>query len=483
MTGRPGSMPTVAWWDGEAVPAWCAAQTCALGPTLADLLKWPRGDGGGIVALQDAQGLAALLPLSVQQRKIRGVPLTVAALVGDDFFDYLPGVCRPGFSLTDATPALRSWGRRQGWDALELRHQWPINGISAEDPQWQLFSNRFFDAAQDAAGWAFLTRKDSLKRHRNRAKRFLGYGVEHYRGEIPEAILAEAAALHRERWGFDGIASLFDAPGRAALYRQRAAQAWVTVVRDGAVAMAVHLGFRHGDAVLWHTPVVNIRYLDHSPLEVLLLETVEACAREAVQVLDFGLGDEAYKERFSNSVRVVGNFLLPLTWRGGLAGLLRRQAWLQGGGARLRHWLERCRWRGAAGGEPQRYGKSLASVGAEGRAWRSLDDFPAFVDFARSQGMPIRREHYERFRRGLIYLCRADEPSSGSGLWGRFEGETGCLEVEWPGGTAGEATEDALAALQSWAVAQRASRLVLELPAGRSVDSPLVRAGFARQSG
>jgi len=476
--------PSVAWWSGESVPDWCQEETDVLGPTLADLLEWPVGESGGIVALRDAQGLAAVLPLVVQRRRVRGVPLTVAALAGDDFFDYLPGVCRPDVSLVEAAAPLQAWGRRQGWDALELRHQRPGTGEGAADSRFFSFTNRFFDAALDAAGWSFLTRKDSLKRHRNRARKSLSYGVEHYRGEIPGAVLAEAAALHRERWGFDAVPSLFEAPGREALYRLRAALAWVTVVRDGAAAVAVHLGFRHGDVVLWHTPVVNIRYLDYSPLEVLLLETAEACAREAVRVLDFGLGDEAYKTRFSNGERPVANFLLPISRRGRLAGFLRRQSWLQGGQARLRGVLARCRWWPSAAGGRRRYAKSLSAPPGDMAAWRVLDDFPAFVDYARAHGMAIRREHYERFRRGQCFLWRASDKSPAQGLWCTFEPEPACLAVDWPEeGGAGADVAATLDSLQSWAAGRGVVRLALDVSAkDKMTGLSLARLGFSPQA-
>lgn len=469
-----GNALRVSWWDWEAqagLPAWCATQTCTLSPSLAELLDWPRAQGG-VVALYDAQGLAALLPVSVERRRLRGVPLTVAALPGENFFDYLPGICRPGVNGAAVWQALRPWGRHLGWDALELRHQIAVAGGN----DWQCFSNRVFTADQDSKGWAFLTRKESLKRHRNRARKSLNYRVEQYRNEIPAALLDEVANLHQERWRFDGIDSLFVEPGRNALYQRQAARAWVTVVRDGTAIVAAHIGFRHGDVLLWHTPVINIRYLDYSPLEILLLETAEACSGEGMLALDFGLGDEAYKARFSNSERPVGNGLWPLTVRGHLVALLRRQAWLDGGGARLRTFLASLR--------PIRrtdnavlYTKSLA-VAADGEgSWQVFADFAQFVDQARAQHWPLQRSAYDGYRQGLQALAHADGPLCG---WVAFRPEQSGAKITWMPEAAGEIENSSrLVTLEAWASARGLSELSIEL-ADRSSMPTLLRAGWCR---
>ena len=67
--------------------------------------------------------------------------------------------------------------------------------------------------------------------------------------------------------------------------------------------IAWNYGFRFLDSWFWYLPTFYIQYEQSSPGSCLLwLLTEEACADPSVKRMDLGLGDEAYKERFSNDV-------------------------------------------------------------------------------------------------------------------------------------------------------------------------------------
>jgi CelD/BcsL family acetyltransferase involved in cellulose biosynthesis len=67
--------------------------------------------------------------------------------------------------------------------------------------------------------------------------------------------------------------------------------------------VAWNYGFRFSDSWFWYLPAFQIEYEESSPGSCLLrLLTEEACADSSVKRLDLGLGDEAYKERFSNAI-------------------------------------------------------------------------------------------------------------------------------------------------------------------------------------
>ena len=68
-------------------------------------------------------------------------------------------------------------------------------------------------------------------------------------------------------------------------------------------AVAWNYGFRFFGCWLWYLPTFQIQYEESSPgLCLLRLLTEEACADPSVERFDLGLGDEAYKERFSNAI-------------------------------------------------------------------------------------------------------------------------------------------------------------------------------------
>ncbi len=67
--------------------------------------------------------------------------------------------------------------------------------------------------------------------------------------------------------------------------------------------VAWNYGFRFFDCWFWYLPTFQIQYEESSPGSCLLrLITEEACTDPSVERLDLGLGDEAYKERFSNAI-------------------------------------------------------------------------------------------------------------------------------------------------------------------------------------
>lgn len=72
---------------------------------------------------------------------------------------------------------------------------------------------------------------------------------------------------------------------------------------DGQPA-AWNYGFRFGGSWFWYLPTFRMEYEGVSPGSCLLRLLVEEGARDAsLRLLDLGLGDEPYKDRFANTVR------------------------------------------------------------------------------------------------------------------------------------------------------------------------------------
>jgi CelD/BcsL family acetyltransferase involved in cellulose biosynthesis len=67
--------------------------------------------------------------------------------------------------------------------------------------------------------------------------------------------------------------------------------------------IAWNYGFRFLDSWFWYLPTFQVQYEELSPGSCLLrLLIEESCADSSVRRLDLGLGDEAYKQRFSNAI-------------------------------------------------------------------------------------------------------------------------------------------------------------------------------------
>lgn len=74
----------------------------------------------------------------------------------------------------------------------------------------------------------------------------------------------------------------------------------------GKQVVAVHLGLRNARVLHWWITTYNPEFEAYSPGSILLLRLAEAAARENVQRIDLGKGDEVYKQRFMTSVSLVG---------------------------------------------------------------------------------------------------------------------------------------------------------------------------------
>ncbi|MGA3348007.1 MAG: GNAT family N-acetyltransferase [Candidatus Sulfotelmatobacter sp.] len=76
----------------------------------------------------------------------------------------------------------------------------------------------------------------------------------------------------------------------------------ILMVNDQTIAW--NYGFQFGAGWFWYQPTFDGRWEEHSPGYCLLARIViEACENKEMKVVDLGLGDEAYKDRFGNGVR------------------------------------------------------------------------------------------------------------------------------------------------------------------------------------
>lgn len=80
---------------------------------------------------------------------------------------------------------------------------------------------------------------------------------------------------------------------------------WLKVSRleIGGHPAAWNFGFRFCESLFWYLPTFAMEYQDLSPGSCLLRLLIEdSCSDPSLQRLDLGLGEEAYKERYANSM-------------------------------------------------------------------------------------------------------------------------------------------------------------------------------------
>jgi len=297
-------------------------------PSIAELaaLQQVRQQPLNIITVSQNGSCKGMAICSVEHaERVHGIRnLKVMRMFGYDLFDYSAIHAKNDAALKSLLNELGAEAKRAGADLILLSNL--VNPATHPDMLIkESCSTHLFDADHSDTGFDWLLKKKSLRRHWNKMRRELDYRCEHFRGNDPGFFreLEALAPLHISRWAHDGVESAFIDPLRIQEYAAAPENKLITVIKDGDTIVATHFGIIFDDVLLWHTPVVNVDYFNYSPLEALLFETAELCKSEEIRVLDFGLGDEAYKNRFSNESRPLTEIFVPISWKGRLCALLK----------------------------------------------------------------------------------------------------------------------------------------------------------------
>ncbi|MEP7118002.1 MAG: GNAT family N-acetyltransferase [Acidobacteriota bacterium] len=129
-------------------------------------------------------------------------------------------------------------------------------------------------------------------------------------GEEVAALLDGFFEQHVGRWSQTTTPSLFSDARNRDFYRALAANlgpaGWLhfSVVDFEGRPIAYHFGFDFGGTLTWYKPSFAIGYAARSPGMILLRHLIGDAITRQRSELDFTVGDEAFKRRFSNCVRV-----------------------------------------------------------------------------------------------------------------------------------------------------------------------------------
>ena len=153
---------------------------------------------------------------------------------------------------------------------------------------------------------AQVLNKPSLRRRHNYFSRRGELTCRRVTGVDVLAYLDQFFSQHVERWSTGNPPSLFHDERNREFYRELAVSMantpWLvlSVVELDGHPIAIHYGFDYNDAIVWYKPSFDITYAKHSPglvlLRYLIAQAVEGHRRE----LDFTIGDELFKRRFTN---------------------------------------------------------------------------------------------------------------------------------------------------------------------------------------
>jgi len=142
---------------------------------------------------------------------------------------------------------------------------------------------------------------------------------------------------HRRRWNSVGKYSLFSEARQRSFYEALArtlhARGWLqfSVVEFNGEPIAFHFGFDYDGCVTWYKPTFATQYAEHSPGLLLTRELIADALQRARREIDFTIGDEMFKGRFSSHQRYNLNFgVYPSAFSGACAAALRELRRLAG---------------------------------------------------------------------------------------------------------------------------------------------------------
>ena len=364
-----------------------------------------------LFSLKEQETVVAIAILQLSDRRVANFNYKSMHLYGYNFYDYNCLYIRETYE-THFLKAIKKYAKRHHAQLIILENV--TKGLRCARACEKL---QLFDASKSTNGFDNIINKKRPRKHKKKLEDSFEYSVSHFTGsEITQELISELANLHKERWGFDNIQSAFFSEARKLDYLIHTENKILTVIKAGDSIVAAHYGMLFGNSLLFHTPVFNIKYYEYSPyvnfIEVLILETAIYCKANQIDLLDFGLGDEAYKDKFSNDTKKVFTYYLA----GGIISAikLRFSRFTKRLGAKfilrfLRDLSDKIQ---KTLGKIAIYKFSLKSNDFEqSNYFYFVETYSDFVSLYRRLGHPIRREHYSRFRNQdkFYFLMKNDQ--------------------------------------------------------------------------
>jgi CelD/BcsL family acetyltransferase involved in cellulose biosynthesis len=118
---------------------------------------------------------------------------------------------------------------------------------------------------------------------------------------------------HTARWSRTSTPSLFQEAANRTFYRDLMSRLdgtrWLlfSLIELGDQPIAFHYGFDYNDTLLWYKPSFDPAFAARSPGLVLVRHLIRRVLEDGRRELDFTIGDEPFKRRFTNMVRKTVN--------------------------------------------------------------------------------------------------------------------------------------------------------------------------------
>lgn len=207
------------------------------------------------------------------------------------------------------------------WDVLELSHVRAdsenvaiVRDYCRQTGRALLLTNHFgcptllIEGHEENAARVF--NKASLRRRQNYFERTGQLSCRHFStaAEV-EPYLEAFFEQHVQRWARSTKGSLFNDSLNRVFYRELTANldesGWLlfTAIEFNNRPIALHYGFDYDGTITWYKPAFDPEFSKHSPGLVLVRMLVGHAIALGRRELDFAVGDEEFKQRFTNARR------------------------------------------------------------------------------------------------------------------------------------------------------------------------------------
>ena len=269
-----------------------------------------------LVRVSNASEVVGLAPLVMKRD---GSRKRVIRFLGDGRADYCDFLTRD--DKRDVLAAIFRTVFRARWDVMELnnipahsRTLQIVREICSTDGYRMLAEDQFvcptllIEGFEDQA--RAILNKPSLRRRENYLRRNGRLVCRHLtmKNDI-EPYLDRFFDQHVARWNNSRSPSLFLDERNRAFYRELTAtlagKGWVVFsdVEFNDCPIAFHYGFDYGGTMTWYKPSFDVVHASRSPGLVLVRHLIGYALEQKRRELDFTVGDEAFKARFTNSRR------------------------------------------------------------------------------------------------------------------------------------------------------------------------------------
>ena len=364
-----------------------------------------RSESIKLLSLKDQGKIVAISLFQFSERRVSLLSYRSMHLYGFDFYDYNSLNIQEKYELQFLN-FIKRYAKRNHAQLIILDNV--IKKLRCNHNSERI---RLFDSLKSDNGFDYIINKKRLKGYKKKLQESFAYTVSHYTGiEITKELINELAELHKERWVFDNIKSAFQDEKRKQDYLTHLENKVLTVISTNNSILAVHYGMIYNNYLLFHTPVINIEYYKYSPLvnfiEILILETALYCKDNQIDVLDFGLGNETYKNKYTNDHKDIFTYYLTIgvisTIKFKVSTFIKKL-----GVKNLLNFIRNLyRKIQMMNNKINVYEFSLnPNNKEESKYFYYIENYSDFVSLYRKLKYPIKRYHYNRFRKGDLFYC------------------------------------------------------------------------------